>query len=256
MYQKEFNKYQAKYEQKLHDEEAKFYDETIIPRYGPKTELIVEDWANYCVGLCLDYGCGTGQVSTVLVRKGCKVIGMDISHESLIINRIKNNIPVVQGDAFHLPFVDSAFKTTCINGVLHHIVDLESAFDEIDRVTEEYLLISESCTSEYLPNITRIINIVDCISSKIYRIVKQNILRKSLPICLPSKYERRLDPEEIATLLRNHNFEIIKQQFYINMPFEFLISKNLRRYLCKKLISNDKGTHVTIIGRRNRANNK
>ena len=61
----EFNKAQALYEAKLHDEEAESdYEKNVIRTFGTKTRSMVENWAmeidKTSASAVLDYGCGTG----------------------------------------------------------------------------------------------------------------------------------------------------------------------------------------------------
>lgn len=89
----------------------------------------------------LDYGCGNGEFSMILVRRGARVIGIDISPRLIAQARAsaakmapKGGAPqFVAGDAHHTPFNNATFDYVLGNGALHHL-DLEKAFTEIARV--------------------------------------------------------------------------------------------------------------------------
>ena len=89
----------------------------------------------------LDYGCGNGEFSMVLARRGAHVLGIDISPKLIEQARAcaaklgcDGSAPeFVVGDAHHTPFADAMFDYVVGNGALHHL-DLEKAFAEIARV--------------------------------------------------------------------------------------------------------------------------
>jgi SAM-dependent methyltransferase len=89
----------------------------------------------------LDYGCGSGEFSMILARRGARVFGIDISPRLIEQARAsaaemgRNGSPphFLAGDAQHTPFGDAMFDYVLGNGALHHL-DLEKAFAEIARV--------------------------------------------------------------------------------------------------------------------------
>jgi SAM-dependent methyltransferase len=82
----------------------------------------------------LDYGCGAGWLSKILLSKGYDVIGIDASR-ALIRNAVKSmgEGRFIVGDCYHLPFADETFD--CIIGcaVLHHL-ETAPALAECRRV--------------------------------------------------------------------------------------------------------------------------
>lgn len=80
----------------------------------------------------LDIGCGLGQYSKYLTKKGVQVIAIDIE------NRFKDKNGFVfckaSGDA--LPFKDKSFDTVLIFDVLEHIKNDERVLSELQRVTK------------------------------------------------------------------------------------------------------------------------
>lgn len=87
----------------------------------------------------LDYGCGDGAFSSLLVSRGAMVCGIDISSE--LIKRAQTANPAQPNgfpqffvaDAHHTPFPDGQFDLVFGNGALHHL-DLMRAYGEIARV--------------------------------------------------------------------------------------------------------------------------
>ena len=147
-----FNKTQALYEKELHDEEARHdYEASVVKVFGTKTRLMAKQWARTISSISsrssgdikvLDYGCGTGQLSRVLSRAISPLFAFDISPVSVQRNVSENHVLACTANAFFLPFKDKTFDAVCINGVLHHIVDLDRAVAEIARITRggAYLL--------------------------------------------------------------------------------------------------------------------
>lgn len=138
-----------KYEQMIHDAEASDYDRAIVSVHGMKHKYFTTAvWAKKFQEPFLDYGCGTGVTSVVLAGMNREVVAFDISTKMAAIT--KNKVPgawVVVADALNLPFKDRSFPTICITGVLHHILDLEEAFDEICRCAKDIVCINEPSTS-------------------------------------------------------------------------------------------------------------
>lgn len=255
----DFNMEQAKYEQKLHDKGASYYDYLIVSQFGTKTRIIATGWAKRFPGPFLDYGCGTGQVSGCLVKQNCDVFAFDISRNSIIINVKKNRVPVVVADLFAIPFKDKKFRTTCINGVMHHIIDLETTFDEVARITSEFICISEPCVRQYyppwLPFLSRIVNACATLVSACARRIIGRGRRKSTcyrtpkenPPSVYSKYERQLEPALLIKLLEERGFSVIEKKFYTNLGF--LRDGLFKTVLTRLLVSKKKGTHVEICAR-------
>ena len=89
----------------------------------------------------LDYGCGNGEFSMILARRGARVFGIDISRKLIEqarasaakIGRNGSAPQFLAGDAHDTPFPDAMFDYVVGNGALHHL-DLEKAFTEIARV--------------------------------------------------------------------------------------------------------------------------
>jgi len=93
-------------------------------------------------GMILDIGCGTGEQSLFLAKRGYQVLGVDISREMLAKANenakeimLKDNLSLVMASAEALPFRDKSFDSLIsIFGVFNHIPKADHAFQETHRV--------------------------------------------------------------------------------------------------------------------------
>lgn len=88
----------------------------------------------------LDFGCGSGENSVLLARRGARVIGVDISEPLLQlarrrmrVNHLDGMATFVAGSAYDLPVQDGAVDVVLGIAILHHL-DLAAASREIHRV--------------------------------------------------------------------------------------------------------------------------
>ncbi len=96
-------------------------------------------------GMILDIGCGTGEQSLFLAKKGYRVLGIDISKEMIkkASDRtkeagIENNLSLVLASAEALPFRNKSFDgLISIFGVFNHIPRANYAFQEAHRVLKK-----------------------------------------------------------------------------------------------------------------------
>lgn len=245
-----------KREQLLHDAGASDYDRAIVSEFGMKHKYFTTaEWAKRFQEPFLDYGCGTGVASRVLAEMNRKVVAFDISPRMASITRTK--VPyahVIVADALNLPLKDRAFPTICITGVLHHILDLNRAFDEICRCGQDTICINEpSTTAPYI--VVRLINVLIHAAiplvRPIYYLMRNKVKRSSESRYRCSAYERPLDPIELRQLLESRGFRVISARFFNHIPFMHLfLPEQIRRALFRALIHPEKGTHVEIIARR------
>jgi SAM-dependent methyltransferase len=112
-----------------------FYDK------GPRGRLWGPVWAqsSFKGALVLDYGCGCGDFTWLLAGLGAKVVGFDISPQSVLqasrsVQATANGLPrFLVADAHHTPFPDNSLDFVVGNGALHHL-ELERAYMEIARI--------------------------------------------------------------------------------------------------------------------------
>lgn len=84
--------------------------------------------------LVLDAGCGNGRYSYWAAQYGARVIGVDLGYgvESAYMNtKSDNNIHIIQGDIFNLPFPKQTFDTIFSIGVLMHTGDTRLALESL-----------------------------------------------------------------------------------------------------------------------------
>lgn len=81
----------------------------------------------------LDVAAGTGVSTAELARSGALVVGCDFSLGMLSAHGDRT-VPLVAGDALHLPFRDGAFDGVTISFGLRNVVDVDQALREFHRV--------------------------------------------------------------------------------------------------------------------------
>jgi ubiquinone/menaquinone biosynthesis C-methylase UbiE len=122
-------------------------DETNVARYmdpGLDTAFPLE-YAYALLGdvrgrVVVDFGCGSGENSLLLARRGARIVGVDIS-ESLIalarrrlqLNGADGRASFVAGSAYDLPLQDGSADVVFGIAILHHL-DLAAASREVFRV--------------------------------------------------------------------------------------------------------------------------
>lgn len=87
----------------------------------------------------LDLACGTGVSTVELSRSGAYAVGCDLSFGMLAAgSRTKTvreaAVPLLAGDALHLPFADNAFDAVTISFGLRNVVRTAEALREMARV--------------------------------------------------------------------------------------------------------------------------
>lgn len=92
----------------------------------------------------LDAGCGSGRFAEIVLKTGANVIALDYSNavDACYENLKQNeNLLVVQGDIYNLPFERSSFDYVYSLGVLQHTPDVKKSFDclvEMLKVNGKY----------------------------------------------------------------------------------------------------------------------
>ena len=90
-------------------------------------------------GPVLEAGCGLARWVIFLRKRGFKVLGVDVSHETLqTTHRHAADAPVATGDVLLMPFKDETFAAVLSFGVVEHLEEmLPAAFQEMRRVLKE-----------------------------------------------------------------------------------------------------------------------
>ena len=84
----------------------------------------------------LDVGCGASAVMERFANKYWhkNITAVDFSSKSLVSARKLAKAKFIKANAVKLPFKNKDFDLVLCNGVLHHILDYESAFSQLARV--------------------------------------------------------------------------------------------------------------------------
>lgn len=119
--------------------EIESFDDIIFPNVIRKRELniIFNLIKEVKPRKILDYGCGGGWLSKILVSEGYNVTGVDISENLIKIAR--RNIPEGEfyiEDCLNLPFSNDTFDLIIGFAILHHL-DLNNALLECKRVAKK-----------------------------------------------------------------------------------------------------------------------
>ncbi len=88
----------------------------------------------------LEYGCGLGEVSTLLARSGANVVTFDLSPKSIItsrqrakLNKADANIQFAVAAGENIPYADESFDFIFGRAILHHL-EADLGWSEISRV--------------------------------------------------------------------------------------------------------------------------
>lgn len=95
--------------------------------------------------LVLDAGCGEGRHVFECFRHDCSVLGMDLSHRSLLKARYvlgqmrerreaKGRVFLLRGDALRFPFPDETFDKIICAEVIEHVDDEHRGMAELARI--------------------------------------------------------------------------------------------------------------------------
>jgi demethylmenaquinone methyltransferase/2-methoxy-6-polyprenyl-1,4-benzoquinol methylase len=84
---------------------------------------------------CLDLAAGTAVSTAELAHSGAEVVACDFSLGMLREGRDRG-VPLVAGDAMHLPFPDEVFDAVTISFGLRNVADTAAGLAEMARVTK------------------------------------------------------------------------------------------------------------------------
>jgi SAM-dependent methyltransferase len=117
--------------------EIELWDHVIFPNVIRKRELglIFSVLERARPRKILDFGCGAGWLSKILLAKGYDVIGIDAS-DALINSAVKScqEGRFIVGDCMNMPFADGVFDCVIGSAILHHL-ETARALAECRRVT-------------------------------------------------------------------------------------------------------------------------
>jgi SAM-dependent methyltransferase len=170
--------------------ETDSYDTVVFPNVIRKREieLIKQVLQANMPKIILDYGCGGGWLSLLLLKWGFDVVGMDVS-KNMVSNAklICHEADFIVCDAMRLPFRDGVFDFIIGISILHHL-NLKHAFNELKRIS---------------------------LSRSVFLFMEPNSLnplsafgRKVFPMEAHTKGEKPCTPEYLKTALSLANFNV------------------------------------------------
>jgi SAM-dependent methyltransferase len=117
--------------------ETESYDNAFFPNVIRKRELELIEHVLRAERpkFILDYGCGGGWLSKLLLKWGFNFVGVDIS-KNMVRNAkiVCHEADFIVCDAMRLPFKDGIFDFVIGISILHHL-DLKRATDELKRIS-------------------------------------------------------------------------------------------------------------------------
>jgi len=184
------------------DRIASRYDDWYRTKTGQYVDKI-EKWLVFSMlrtksGKALDLGCGTGNYTLELKRRGFDVIGLDVSEEMLKIARSKG-LDCVKGDAYSLPFPDGSFDLVLSVTMFEFIHEPERVLGEIHRVLK--------------PGGEILIGTMN--GKSLWFLFKR---LKSLFVETAYRYARFYTPRELEELLRKTGFKNVESAGVIFFP--------------------------------------
>lgn len=170
--------------------ETESYDTVIFPNIIRKREieLIKQVLQANMPTMILDYGCGGGWLSLLLLKWGFDVVGVDVS-KNMVSNAklICHKADFIVCDAMRLPFRDEVFEFIIGISILHHL-NLENALCELKRIS---------------------------LSRSVFLFMEPNLLnplsafgRKFFPMEVQTKGERQFTPGYLKTALELANLNV------------------------------------------------
>jgi len=111
-------------------------------RSGPQAreyEALADDLASSAPGRVLDWGCGWGQVTKLLLARGVDVEPFDYRGSAegprrAALERFPEISCTFSPEPVALPYEDESFETVLSCGVLEHVQDPHASLDELRRV--------------------------------------------------------------------------------------------------------------------------
>ncbi|HKB09011.1 MAG TPA: class I SAM-dependent methyltransferase [Vicinamibacterales bacterium] len=185
----------------------------------------------------LDFGCGSGENSLLLARRGAHVIGVDISEHLIALARQRlavNGLPgaarFIVGSAHDLPLAGGSVDMVVGIAILHHL-DLQQASREVFRVLKDG---GRAIFQEPVRD------------SKLLKAVRRLIPYRAPDV---SPFERPLTSSELRQFASSFQTESLRA-FLLPFVSVALLLSPLRRYI-GKLYRIDRAmlTHVPALAR-------
>lgn len=164
----------------------------------------------------LDVGCGGGLLSEEFAKKGAKVMGIDVSINSLKIAKAhasKNNLAITYTKAYaeDIPSKDNKFDVVVCADCLEHVDNLEKVISEVSRVLKNNgIFCYDTINRTFLSKIT-----ADWIANRVLKWQNKslNVSEKNYAV---HDWNKFIKPSELFQLMNKYvlrNMEIKGIQF-------------------------------------------
>lgn len=127
-------------------EDFQSWNQSYFQRYGISRLAMFSDFVDHLDrnAKILEVGCNTAMQLRGLQQMGFKhLYGIELQPYAVEkAKQVTNNINLIQGSAFDIPFKDEYFDLVMTNGVLIHIApaDVPIAMKEIERCSKKYIM--------------------------------------------------------------------------------------------------------------------
>jgi ubiquinone/menaquinone biosynthesis C-methylase UbiE len=181
--------------------------EYIVQWKRKRLRMAVKSLMCECSGnMVLDFGCGAGHLTQLLMKRFGTVVGVDISLSGLKIaldhsRQVKGDCNFVLADVFHLPFRRDCFDVVVMSEVIEHLDDQMQALKIIDNLLKSHG------------------NLVLTTPNRFYRDVTWFIYRlASKKFDYDQVVESQLSPKGLRDIIKNF-FKIEKEKgVYFSVP--------------------------------------
>lgn len=127
------------------DDQIKQYNDWVVdnPFWSALASRVLDHWSRLWTTnsdkTFLDLGCGTGRCTEYLLRKGYRVIGLDLSYGMLQQIAKNDSLPeekflLIVGDATEPPIASASIDSILCFGSLHHVSSPQKTFQQISRI--------------------------------------------------------------------------------------------------------------------------
>lgn len=163
----------------------------------------------------LDIGCGTGNYTIALSKRGFDFTGIEPSEKMLYVAKSRSeNVNWVLGSVEHLPFENKSFDSAIATLTIHHWKDLEKGLSEIFRILKNGgQFLTFTSTSEQMKNYWLNHYFPEMMRKSIsqmpsFAIIKKNLERTGFTIETVEKYSIKDDLEDRFLYIGKNNPKI------------------------------------------------